>query len=135
MNTVKNKKLPKWSIGVIILSFILNIAFIALFIAFAIIDSKSDIYNDLVINQTRSYYNEVSGTYIVTGVITNKSFTDYDYVTIRYTMYDENDNIIGTGEDYLEELDEGETWRFAAEYYGINAKEISYYELTTLEGY
>ena len=50
-------------------------------------------------------------------------------------MYDKNDNIIGTGEDYLEELDEGETWRFAAEYYGINAKEISYYELTTLEGY
>ena len=65
----------------------------------------------------------------------NISNYDYEYVTIEYTLYDIEGNIIGVAEDYIDELDEKEKWRFSAEYYGINAKEISYYEMTLLEGY
>lgn len=135
MQKIKNKSLPAWAIGVISLSFILNILFFALMIVFAVIDTANDIEQDLSINKTAAFYNEEYQTYTVTGIMQNISNYDYEYVTIEYTLYDIEGNIIGVAEDYIDELDEKEKWRFSAEYYGINAKEISYYEMTLLEGY
>ena len=136
MQKQKNKKMPKWAIGAIIFAFLVNILFPVFIVIIAFIDSFDDVEEDLIINQTTSIYDEESETYIITGTIYNNSYDyDYDYITIEYTLYDVNGNVIGMSSDYLDHLEDGETWRFSAEYYGMDASEISYYKLTELEGY
>ena len=53
----------------------------------------------------------------------------------EYTFYDKEGNVIGVASDYLEELDEGKTWKFDVEYVGASSGDIISYELTGLEGF
>ena len=58
-----------------------------------------------------------------------------DIIEIEYTFYDKDGNVIGVASDYLEELDEGKTWKFDVEYVGASSGDIISYELTGLEGF
>lgn len=135
MNKIQNRKIPKWAIAVIIMSFIINIVGCVVFFVFLFMDIADDIYEDLTIYKTESFYDEKEGTYVITGVVYNDSQYDYYDVVVKYALYDENGNIIDVVDDYLGELEEGEKWKFSVEYSGQDVKEIDHYELTELEGY
>ena len=137
----KNGKLPKWAIFVIIGTAILNIIVVGLFIALIIMDEGYDILNDdiskdLAVKEgVSTYLDDESYSYVVTGYVTNKGDVPHYDVEIEYHLYDEKGNIIGEATDYVEEIGVGKTWKFSAEYYGIDYKEVKRIELNELEGY
>ena len=132
----KNGKLPKWAIFVIIGTAILNLIVVGLFIILIIVDeSNYDINKNLILSEElTTYLDDESYTYIVSGYVTNKSKRPYYDVEIEYYLYDKNGNIIGEATDYVEKIKEGKSWKFSAEYYGIDYKEIKRVELNELEG-
>lgn len=136
----KNGKLPKWAIFVIFGTAILNVIVIGLFIALIIMDEMNyindDVEKNLIVKKgLTTYLDDESYTYVVSGYVTNISKNPYYEVEIEYYLYDENNNIIGEATDYVEKIDKGKTWKFSAEYYGIDYKEIKRIELNELEGY
>ena len=53
-------------------------------------------------------------TAYVRGQIKNTSSTTYDYVSVTYSLYDNNGNLIGTALDNMNYLGPGEVWSFEA---------------------
>ncbi len=131
----KNGKLPKWAIFLIIgLS-----VFVAMpmFLIFGLcvygIVTEDFIDNNLVIEKTvEGYYNDKTNTYIITGYVKNISDDDASDIEISYVLYDKDNNIIGNASTYLEELEEGKTWKFTASYIGSDAKDITHFSLKDL---
>lgn len=131
----KNGKLPKWAIFLII-GLSLFIAIIMLFIfGLGVYEIINDDYfeNNVSLSETvEGYYNDKTSTYIVTGYVKNMSDDDVSDVEISYVLYDKDNNVIGNASTYLEELEEGKTWKFTAEYTGSDAKDITYFDLRDL---
>ena len=101
----KNSKLPKCSILLIILGFLINLIPVILFAIFFIITINNEpIHKDLIIEQEPIIsYDEEKNVYTITGFIQNTSHTDYYYVDVVYKLYDENGNEIVTINDgYLD---------------------------------
>ena len=63
---------------------------------------------------------EIAGSYYVTitGSARNTSKKTMDYVSITFTLYDANGNVIGTAIDNQTSLGAGETWLYSA--FGIS---------------
>ena len=140
MNNKKNSKLPSWAIALIVLAFVLCLLPIVAILAFAFIfyifDNVDQINNDLSIDQNvTAIYDKDQNSYVLTGKVSNISDIPYYDIEIEYTFYDKDGNVIGVASDYLEELDEGKTWKFDVEYVGASSGDIISYELTGLEGF
>lgn len=71
-------------------------------------------------------------TYIV-GEVKNESQTTYSYLSISFSIYDDDGNKIGTAWDNIAGLAPGETWSFKA--YVWQADEIDEYKLENISGY
>ena len=103
---------------------------------FYIFDNVDQINNDLSIDQNvTAIYDKDQNSYVLTGKVSNISDRPYYDIEIEYTFYDKDGNVIGVASDYLEELDEGKTWKFDVEYVGASSGDIISYELTGLEGF
>ena len=140
MNNKKNSKLPSWAIALIVLAFVLCllpiVAILAFVFIFYIFDNVDQINNDLSIDQNvTAIYDKDQNSYVLTGKVSNISDIPYYDIEIEYTFYDKDGNVIGVASDYLEELDEGKTWKFDVEYVGARSGDIISYELTGLEGF
>ena len=140
MNNKKNSKLPSWAIALIVLAFVLCllpiVAILAFVFIFYIFDNVDQINNDLSIDQNvTAIYDKDQNSYVLTGKVSNISDVPYYDIEIEYTFYDKDGNVIGVASDYLEELDEGKTWKFDVEYVGASSGDIISYELTVLEGF
>lgn len=136
----KKNKLPKWAIVLIVVLSIstgLPMVFTIGLFGYAIINDEVNgkkVEKDLVINYNVSTrYDEDYSAYIVTGYITNNGDDSYYGIDISYNLYDKDNNIIGEATDYLEELDEGKTWKFSAEYYGMDIKDIARIEFNDID--
>lgn len=138
MKKEKNSKLPNWAIALIILAFVLCLLPIVIFIlifTYAYNDFNQ-IDNDLLVDQQiNAVHNDKQNTYTLTGKISNVSDFEYYDIKVEYTFFDDSGNVIGVASDYLEELDEGKTWKFNIEYTGAGSGDIISYQLTDLEGY
>ncbi len=132
----KNSKLPKWSIWLIILGFLINLIPVILFAIFFIITINNEpIHKDLIIEQEPIIsYDEEKNVYTITGFIQNTSHTDYYYVDVVYKLYDENGNLVGEASDCVGEISNSSTKRFKAEYEGFNSNSITKYKLEMLKG-
>lgn len=133
----KNNKLPKWAIIVIfVLSILvtLPIGFVIGTAIYEIVEEEIDYEKYLVVEgNVSSRYDEDYATYVISGVLRNISDTDYYGVSIYYNLYDRNNNLIGEATDYIEQLEENETWKFSAEYYGVDIKDIYRIEFDNIQ--
>lgn len=133
----KNNKLPKWAIILIfVLSFLvtLPIGFIIGTTVYEIIEEETNAEKYLVVEgNVTSKINEEYGAYIITGTIKNTKDTDYYGISVYYNLYDRNNNLIGEATDYIEELKENETWKFSAEYYGVDINDIYRIEFDNIQ--
>ena len=130
-NKQKNGKLPKWAIVLIVALSVVAILPTLLFagiITYGVIDSVNESVNLTMSNTVEGYYNSKTNTYFINGYVKNDGKDDAHGIEIEYTLYDKNNNIIGTATAYIDELDEGRTWKFTAEYTGENAKDIDHFE-------
>ena len=132
----KNSKLPKWSIWLIILGFIINLIPVVLSaILFTVAINNEPIHKDLTIEKEPVIsYNANNDTYTITGYIKNKSHNDYYYVDVVYKLYDKNGKLIGTAKDCLTEISDSSSIKFIAKYEGRNSGDISSYKLEMLKG-
>lgn len=89
----------------------------------------------MTIEREDAYYNEEEETYYVTGYLKNKTKEDYESISVKYRLYDVDENILGEATAYLEELEEGQVWKFKATYYEIDAKEVSTFEFSGIDYY
>ena len=51
--------------------------------------------------------------YIV-GVVQNNTDQDFDYIQITFTLYDINDNVVGSAFANANNIEQGQTWKFDA---------------------
>lgn len=136
IKNVKNKKLPNWVIIVIVVASIFvclpSIFFTGYILYYDFNEEQittDKINKDLEIESPIiGTYNKENNSYLITGYIKNISDKMYEDIEISYTLYDNSNNIIGTANTYLEKLDKNKTWKFTAEYKGINAKSITHFE-------
>ena len=54
----------------------------------------------------------------IVGTLKNNTSRSYSYVSIEYSIYDEEGNIIDTAMDNINNLGAGETWKFTASTFG-----------------
>lgn len=132
--TNKNK-LPKWVILVVIAAifmFLIIVALTGYSIYYDLNEDKimeSKIKEDLKFTDSvKGSYDAKNNTYIITGYIKNVSDKRYENITVNYTLYDNNNNIVGIARAYLEGLSKNKTWKFTAEYEGINAESVVRFE-------
>jgi len=132
----KNGKLPKWAILVIIGASLFTIIVFGLIIALAIIDERNaDVDRNLVVSDdVTTSVDEERGIYLITGYITNEGKVPYYDIDISYYLYDRNNNIIGEAEDIVSKLEVGKTWKFTAEYYGMDYEDVVRVELDEVDG-
>jgi len=69
--------------------------------------------------------------YIV-GTVKNNSSHDYSYVSIEFSLLDDQNNKIGTAVDYLSGLRANETWKFKCM---ILEDAAAHYRLESLSGW
>lgn len=77
-------------------------------------------------------YSDAVGWIHITGQVKNNSGKMLNYVSIQFSLYDINDNVVGTAMDNISNLGDGETWKFEAMAY-VNG-EVSSYVMTDLSG-
>ena len=67
--------------------------------------------------------------YIV-GVVKNNNNKDYDYLQISFTLYDANNNVVDTAFTNINNVRQGQTWRFEAMFFNENAVRWELDEIT-----
>ena len=73
--------------------------------------------------------------YTIEGYLKNISDKDFEFVTIEYTLYDNDGVIIDRISSTMDNLEAGKKWNFTVDYSGINKSSISAYELTKVTIY
>ena len=83
----------------------------------------------------RYVYNQEFECYDVylEGIAENATDKDMVSCGVSFTLYDNNGNVIGTADDYLNDLKSGAKWRFSAT--GSMGYEPASFELNELYGY
>ncbi|MBQ2864485.1 MAG: hypothetical protein IJE91_03360 [Clostridia bacterium] len=71
---------------------------------------------ELVDAKMTCQYNSLMGGFEadITGSVQNNTNSDYSYVQIEFSVYDENERNLGTITDNMNNLAAGETWSFKA---------------------
>ena len=120
-STVKMGLTP-WTIFlIIIISTILLFAYVAIIgiFAYLAINGNGEGYFDVTKNfnvsvDNNSYYDSNKKEYVIEGVITNKTFREYDDVEIEYYLYDKNGVVISVARSFIEDIESKESVRFKA---------------------
>ena len=83
----------------------------------------------------RSVYDQEFECYDVylEGIVENTTDKDLTGCSVSFTLYDEDGNVIGVADDYINDLKTGAKWRFSA--YGSMGYEPASFELDELYGY
>lgn len=131
----KNGKLPVWAIVLIIISCVGTIGLLFGFCYLIYIDEAGQDLEDVKPVVSNAIYDEYNEAYIVSGYITNNFDEDYYDVEVYYTLYDEDNNVLGYAYDYIEWVEEGDTWKFSCEYYGLDSKDVYRVELKEVLGW
>ena len=72
--------------------------------------------------------------YAITGILTNNSGRDADYVQVTYNLFDADNNQIGTAMANTSNLKAGGTWKFKASSLK-NPSEVARFELGDVTGF
>ena len=134
----KKTKLPVWAIVVIIVFGIMTIAPILFVVAAIAIDGvgTANVEKDLRVNSIISAEcNKENDAYIITGTVENTSDENYTGVSISYDLYDNDGNVVGVASANIERIGKGATWKFNAEYYTSNCKEVAKYKFYKIDGF
>ena len=75
------------------------------------------------------YSDEYGFAYYIEGNVKNNTSHNYSYVQIQFNVYDENDSIIGSCLDNINNLEANGSWRIKAICSG-EAKSVKSYKLT-----
>lgn len=89
---------------------------------------------DLIIKEgVKNYYDSVRDIFYVEGYLVNNTDEDLEYILVEYTLYDINNNILGTAEAYLNKLEAKGTWKFKATYEENDAKQVIKVKISNIE--
>ena len=72
----------------------------------------------------KNYYDEENEIYYVEGYLANNTDEEVENIYIEYTLYDINNNVLGTATAYLNKLDALARWKFKATYIENDAKSV-----------
>ena len=67
------------------------------------------------------------------GIVENTEDKELTFCCVSFTLYDKDGNVIGTAEDYINNLKAGAKWRFSAS--GSMGYEPASFEIDELYGY
>lgn len=140
------KRTPKWIIALIV---IIGIAvtigpFLVIFI-FALNDTSSsfkvkkdgtvsiDKNSVTILSEVKGSYDEEEDCYFIEGTIKNNT-DDVRSINVVYNVYDNSNNILGTAEAYLDNLDSNGTWKFKANYCDY-ASDVSDFKIVSANTY
>ena len=73
--------------------------------------------------------------YVVYGMLYNPNETDYYNVDVIYTLYDNDDRIIGEAEDEIDFIGSKNYVKFDASYDESGSKRVVKYELKSINGF
>jgi len=91
--------------------------------------------DDVKIYNVDSYYDNVSGNYYVQGYLENLDDEEIEYISIEYSVFDRNNDLLGTAYASIDYLDANTKWKFKAIYSDIDSNEVYRYELSEVEIY
>ena len=107
-----------------IISFLLMICVLLFACSCDFSDTPKFTYSNINLNVEYNSYLGYSAE--VTGQLKNNTNKSYSYVSIEFTIYDENGYNIGTCFDNLSNFGANETWSFSASYIGfLDSKPVS----------
>lgn len=86
---------------------------------------------EYVFTENPSCYNDGYWDHIV-GVVKNNTGKDMDYIQISFTLYDANDNVVGTAFANANNIKNGGTWKFDAM---ITDDGVARFELDEITGW
>ena len=76
-----------------------------------------------------SFYDEDTKGFYIEGILKNNTKKTYYDVTLSYTIYDLEGNILGNAYAYIDRISSEETWKFKASYLDIDATDAVSYKL------
>ena len=73
----------------------------------------------------------------ITGVLTNNSGHDRNYVQVEYSLYDADGNLIGSAFDNVNNLKDGGSWKFSATAFLMSDElaQVDSYELADISAW
>ena len=76
-------------------------------------------------------------TYYIEGYVQNNTNKDYSYVHIEFNLYDADGAIVGTADDYIDNLEPNGKWRFKATSFLSTSEEknVTSYKLKEITGW
>lgn len=92
------------------------------------IESELKNENDFALTDDRGYTDNYNIAYYIEGTVKNLTNKEYSYVQIELSVYDEDNNIIGSCLDNINNLDANGSWKIKAICTG-DAKSIKSYKL------
>lgn len=142
----KNNKFQWWMILVIIGFILMIIGPIATIGIFAYMDiNKPGLVEEnnvtrvgkgeITVEKVTSFYDEKSNKYYITGDLINHSDKDYEGIDVEFLVYDKSSNILGNAYANINVLSRKKTWKFKAIYEDIDAKDVTSYELNSVNFY
>ena len=114
--------LPSWAVFlIIVISTILIFVYVTIIgiFAYLAINGNGEGYFDVTKNfnvsiDNNGYYDSNKKEYVIEGVITNKTFREYDDVELEYYLYDNNGVVISVARSFIEDIDSKESVHFKA---------------------
>ena len=132
------KGIPNWVIVICTLGVLLFFMLVT-FNLFNLYDFKYDIdsYGNIILEKNKfsinkemnSFYDEDTKGFYVEGILKNNTKKTYYDVTLSYTIYDLEGNILGNAYAYIDRISSEETWKFKASYLDIDATDAVSYKL------
>lgn len=132
------KGIPNWVIIICTLGLCLFFSII-IFDIFKLYDFKYDIdsYGNIILEKNKfsinkemnSFYDEDTKTFYIEGILKNNTNNVYYDVSLIYSIYDLEGNILGNAYAYVDRIGSEETWKFKANYFDIDATDAVSYKL------
>lgn len=132
------KGIPNWVIVISTLSVFMFLVILT-FNLFNLYDFKYDIDKDgnivleqnkfLINKEINSFYDEDTKGFYIEGVFKNNTKRTYYDVSLSYTIYDLEGNILGNAYAYIDRISSEENWKFKASYLDVDATDAVSYKL------
>ena len=135
------KEIPNWAIITCFVGVCLFFVLILsnLFNLFNLYDFKYDVDKDgnMIIEKNKfminkdmnSFYDDETKSFYVEGIFKNNTEKTYYNISLTYTIYDLDGNVLGNAYAYLDRINSSEKWKFKATYLDIDATDAVSYKL------
>ena len=90
--------------------------------------------SELEISETKGYADEYGFAYYIEGKAKNKTDKKFSYVQVKFNVYDEDGNVLGSCLDNQNNVMGNETWKFKAICSG-EAKDVKSFKYTGYDAY